>query len=92
MFITREQIIEFINNQPDNRKVDMEEASNTGRCGCLLIHLFKHYFPEDNGACFAGTMHVKSGKNSMKTPDMSIFIDSGADSYRELKKVARRWA
>lgn len=38
--LTKQQVIDFINSQPDERPIDFTEPNySPGDCGCLLVHL-----------------------------------------------------
>ncbi len=105
MELTKEQIKEFIFAQPDERPIKMGEISATGkddRCGCLLIHLFRHYYPDYKGCIEAGfAADVKSNDDNIKlniktphilhflgAPDLSIERKS---NYKTMKAAALTW-
>ncbi len=99
MELTKEQIKEFIDTQPDNRPVEMGMSwvRNDEDCGCLLVHVYRHFNPEYKGEIQAGyNAHVGlSNKGfSIKTPNVSHFIEKTSErtTYKDLKKLAKTWA
>lgn len=41
MKITKQDFVDYINKQPDNREVNFSENDSSHSCGCLMVHYFK---------------------------------------------------
>ncbi len=102
--LTKQDVIDFINSQPDERPVDMYNniaAPDTG--GCLLVQLHKHYFPDNKdiiGASYTYVcLHKLEEKRKESEEALNIdfevsllpLISRGAKSYKELKQQALTW-
>jgi len=48
--ISKQQLLDFINNQPDDRQVNFSENSSRDSCGCLMVHMAKD-LGYDNFTC-----------------------------------------
>jgi hypothetical protein len=94
---TKEQVIDFINAQPDDRKIDFSESSthpvyDKAECGCLLVHLVQHTYPEEANkygvACEFAYADTYDGSCQIKTPriEPSDMIDEGITTYGQLKQ------
>lgn len=44
--ITEQQIIDYINSQPADKKVDMYEPTSSQECGCVMVHYAKDKIKE----------------------------------------------
>lgn len=45
--ITNQEFIEFINVQDDNKAINMMQPNSDCICGCLLVHLYQHLYPNE---------------------------------------------
>jgi len=64
--VTRQQIIDFVNAQPDERPVDMRECINSEPfCGCVMIHygreVLKLFSSKDFFGCGVAQWIVEDG-------------------------------
>lgn len=41
IIVTEQDMVDFINTQPDDRKVDFDENKEWSTCGCLMVHYGK---------------------------------------------------
>jgi hypothetical protein len=39
--ITKQELIDYINSQPDDKRVDMRQCSVLGNCGCVMVQYSK---------------------------------------------------
>lgn len=57
--LTKETLTDFIMRQPDNRIVEMHEASSDYDCGCVLVQFGREELGADNFSC--GIRSLRSG-------------------------------
>ncbi len=97
--LTKQQVIDFINSQPDDRKVEMENnVAQPDSCGCVMIHLGRKFCPEVNATLGAGCKNIESyvdrrATQLITTPNMAHFIfnPTRATTYKDLKQQALTW-
>ncbi len=81
--LSNEQVIEFINKQPDSRPVNFDEPNGNDECGCLLIHLFKERFPKDTNVSCA-FQNVKSAFNELNIDgNVVVFLDKDQEEKKK---------
>ncbi len=87
--LNKQQIKRFINSQPNSKRVNMSENSSDGKCGCLLVHLFRSKFPKDKEYFDAGYTNVDSNSNRIKTFGFQLhpILEANPKSYKTLKKI-----
>lgn len=96
--LTKQQVIDFINSQPDGRPVDMNEFLQvySNDCDCLLIHLHRNYFPANKYPISADTRGghtiIPDFYIELEKP-ITVFITASAQAttYKQLKKQALTW-
>jgi hypothetical protein len=75
--ITEQQIIDYINEQPADKKVDMREPMSSAECGCVMVHYAKDKikgFADRPITCGFSTFTsiTKKGRHSNRHLEMSI--------------------
>ena len=95
IILSKQDVKDFINSQPDEREVNMDESTsiylNKPTCGCLLIHLYKDRFKDDFSYIRAGINHARGDSffivNNFDNFDICEFLESEQTTYKELKKI-----
>ncbi len=100
--LTKQQVIDFINSQPDDREVNMNQNDSEDSCGCLLIHLARQYYPDYKERFSASYTFVspdtisseEDGYFKLITDSVALFIvgtNKQATTYKDLKQQALTW-
>ena len=93
IIVTREEFIQWIKEQPDDRLVDMGEFTSAYKCGCVMVQYGREKIPQyDNFYC--GSSYWWNGGNDIAVFDgFSIWdiirLNSSEDystDYGTLKK------
>ena len=88
--VTRQDMVEFIQAQPDDRKVDFADAFKDDECGCVMVHYGREKGLDFND-CGINTWH-SGGKVSAKLETGVLFKDFRPENvinectYGEIKK------
>lgn len=90
--LTKQDIIDFINKQPNRRRVNFRQCLDVeeNQCGCLMVHIYREFFPEYKGAVCAGFICVYGiyGSGIINTPYLQVDIDRivAIKNYKQLKQ------
>jgi hypothetical protein len=77
--ITEQQIIDYIKEQPEDRKVNMNEPMSSAKCGCVMVHYAKDKikaFADRPITCGFDTFTsiTKKGRESNRDLERSICV------------------
>ncbi len=94
--LTKQQVIDYINSQPDERPVDMMDfiAVPEDKCGCLLVHIFRDKFPACKADIGASTKRVWVRAHRIaleRSIGHFVCYLPQATTYKGLKQQALTW-
>lgn len=95
MNVTFEEFADFIRSQPDERPVNMREATSGAECGCLLIHFGRHKnfsFDSNYKATWSALFNVRGERFDFINYEKCVdYIDQAIvneiKSYAEAKQL-----
>lgn len=64
--VTKEDLVNFINRQPDDRPINFKENKSSDTCGCLMVHYAKS-LGYDNFSCGIFTISSDDDYKSLLT-------------------------
>lgn len=95
---TKEQVIDFINAQPDDRAINFGESwihpedDTSPKCGCLLVHMIQNTYPEKvklhGAACAFAWAESYVGNYKIETPHINTHLmeEKQITTYGQLKQ------
>ena len=88
--VTKQELIDFVDAQPDDRHIDFQQFYSTEDCGCLMIHFGKEVlnikgrFYCDNSR-WMGANHALAHLHGENLIFYNIVSNSQVKTYGELK-------
>jgi hypothetical protein len=49
--VTKQEVIDFIKSQPDDREVDMQQSNSDYKCGCVMVHYAQDVLNKKDVSC-----------------------------------------
>jgi hypothetical protein len=89
----KEDLINFIKSQPDDREVDMETNwADKDRCGCLLVHFYRHVTGRNEMVSCGWCEVFETGVSAIvEIPGVSSLIqrlvEENCETYGEVKDL-----
>jgi hypothetical protein len=90
MLTYKEDLLNYINSQPDDRPINFSQNNTNDSCGCLMVHYFKD-LGYKNFSCGLFTIMDLDTKNGKTVLDkhaaylIAKCMGSGIKNYKELK-------
>lgn len=94
--VSDEELINFIQEQPDNRVVKMNEPNTSDPCGCLLVQYSREKAGVGSGGC-AGYSSVTGGESKENLFEIEFcrladrlvgkLLHRGEINYKEIKSA-----
>jgi hypothetical protein len=95
MYYTFEELKDFVNSQPDEKVVDMND--NYGiNTGCVLMQFVKSKNYQDTDGCGYDTIYLRAGQKLMPVSEsvsnyvitiISDCINKKVKNYKEVKEI-----
>lgn len=84
--VTKQEIVDFINGQPQSRPVDMRENFFDEPCGCVMVHYGKEMLKFDKFGCGYKTWHPLDSFEKIAEISDSTITGILGDYHRALRQ------
>lgn len=97
--LTKQQIYDFVNSQPDDREVNMFHYHFEQKCGCVMVHYAKDVLGyEEPIAGSAFIIDLKNSNNEIFAKDDDFYIQYiipseewiNIHTYKDLKEIIKK--
>lgn len=89
--ITKQEVIDFIKSQPNDREVNMQGSNSDHECGCVMVHYGKDVLNMGNVSCgyydFISFSEDGSGHSVDATLEESIDSIVGDSVWRQKGEI-----